>query len=51
MELVLIRHGEPEWVREGLNVVNPPLTERGQMQAQRVGAELAGEHFGHEYAN
>lgn len=45
MELVLIRHGEPEWVREGLNVVNPPLTERGQMQAQQVGAELAGEHF------
>ena len=45
MELVLIRHGEPEWVRDGLNVVNPPLTERGQMQAERVGAELGGEHF------
>lgn len=45
MELVLIRHGEPEWVRDGLNVVNPPLTERGQMQAERVGAELGGEQF------
>ena len=45
MELVLIRHGEPEWVRDGLNVVDPPLTERGQMQAERVGAELSGEHF------
>ncbi|MGB8859781.1 MAG: histidine phosphatase family protein [Ilumatobacteraceae bacterium] len=45
MELVLIRHGEPEWVRDGLNVVNPPLTERGHMQAERVGAELADEHF------
>ena len=44
-KLVLIRHGEPEWVRDGLNVVNPPLTERGQLQAQRVGAELGGEHF------
>jgi probable phosphoglycerate mutase len=45
MELVLIRHGEPEWVREGLNVVNPPLTERGHLQAERVAAQLAGEHF------
>ena len=45
MELVLIRHGEPEWVRDGLNVVNPPLTERGQMQAERVGEELGGEYF------
>lgn len=45
MELVLIRHGEPEWVRDGLNVVDPPLTERGRMQAERVGAALAGEQF------
>ena len=27
MEIVLIRHGEPEWVRDGLAVVDPPLTE------------------------
>ena len=26
MEIVLVRHGEPEWVRDGLNVVDPPLT-------------------------
>jgi probable phosphoglycerate mutase len=45
MELVLIRHGEPEWVRDGLNVVDPPLTERGHMQAQRVADVLRGEHF------
>ena len=45
MELVLIRHGEPEWVRDGLNVVDPPLTERGRVQAERVGAELSGEYF------
>ena len=37
MEIVLIRHGEPEWVRDGLNVVDPPLTERGHMQAARTG--------------
>ncbi|MDO8361347.1 MAG: histidine phosphatase family protein [Actinomycetota bacterium] len=45
MEIVLIRHGEPEWVRDGLNVVDPPLTERGQMQARQVAEVLAGEHF------
>jgi probable phosphoglycerate mutase len=28
MEIILIRHGQPEWIREGLNVVDPPLTDR-----------------------
>ena len=45
MEIVLIRHGEPEWVREGLNVVDPPLTERGIRQAKRVAVALTGEVF------
>jgi probable phosphoglycerate mutase len=45
MEIVLIRHGEPEWVRDGLNVVDPPLTDRGQMQAECVGRELGGATF------
>jgi probable phosphoglycerate mutase len=45
MEIVLIRHGEPEWVRDGLNVVDPPLTERGLAQAEAVGAALAGVPF------
>ena len=45
MELVLIRHGEPEWVRDGLNVVDPPLTERGRRQARRVAEALDGEDF------
>ena len=45
MEIVLIRHGEPEWVRDGLNVVDPPLTERGLRQAERVADALAGEVF------
>lgn len=47
MEIVLVRHGEPEWVRNGLNVVDPPLTERGLMQADRVGEVLGTEHFDH----
>lgn len=41
MELVLVRHGEPQWARDGLNVNDPILTERGRRQAtaaaQRVG--------------
>lgn len=45
MEVVLIRHGEPEWVLEGLNVDNPPLTTRGRRQAEAMAEALRGEHF------
>ncbi|MFM2078380.1 MAG: hypothetical protein RJA49_2270 [Actinomycetota bacterium] len=45
MDIVLIRHGQPEWVRDGLNVVDPPLTELGRTQADCVGTALGGEHF------
>jgi probable phosphoglycerate mutase len=45
MEIVLIRHGEPEWVREGLAVVDPPLTDRGRRQAQRLAEWLHEERF------
>jgi 2,3-bisphosphoglycerate-dependent phosphoglycerate mutase len=45
MEIVLVRHAEPEWVRDGLQVENPPLTERGHRQAERLGAMLADESF------
>lgn len=45
MEIVLVRHAEPEWVRSGLSVDNPPLTERGLRQAELVSGALAGEHF------
>ena len=45
MEIVLIRHGEPEWVRDGLAVVDPPLTERGHRQAERLAEHLSDERF------
>lgn len=45
MEIVLIRHGEPEWVRDGLAVNDPPLTDRGLRQAERLAAALAAEPF------
>ncbi len=47
MHIVLIRHGQPQWVRDGLSVVDPPLTDLGRQQAEQVGEALAGEHFDH----
>lgn len=43
MQIVLVRHGQPEWMREGLGVNNPPLTDIGQQQAERTAARLAAE--------
>jgi probable phosphoglycerate mutase len=47
MEIVLVRHGQPEWVRNGLNVVDPPLTALGHQQAELSGTALARETFDH----
>ena len=48
---MFIRHGQPEWIRDGLNVTNPPLTELGHAQAQAMADALAGEHFDEVYAS
>lgn len=40
-----MRHGQPEWVRDGLNVEDPPLTPLGERQAEQMAAALAGQHF------
>jgi probable phosphoglycerate mutase len=45
MELVLIRHGQPEWVRDGLNVVDPPLTELGHRQAGALATAMVGQEL------
>lgn len=45
MDIVIVRHAEPEWVKDGLSVDDPPLTSRGFDQAKRVAAVLATEHF------
>lgn len=45
MELVFVRHAEPEWARDGLNIDNPPLTERGVRQAELAAGRLAAEKF------
>ena len=51
MEFLLIRHAEPEWVKDGLSIVNPPLTSRGFAQAEKLGERLAGEHLDHVYVS
>ena len=45
MELVLVRHAQPEWVRDQISQVEPGLTELGRQQAELVAGRLAGEHF------
>jgi len=45
MEIVLIRHGEPQWVRDGLTIVDPPLTDLGRRQAERLAEWLQAEDF------
>ncbi len=40
-----MRHAEPEWVKDGLNVVNPPLTPRGHAQAELLAEALSDEVF------
>ena len=45
MELVLIRHAQPEWVRDGLNVNDPPITELGRRQAEALATAMAGQHL------
>ncbi len=42
---MLIRHGQPEWSKDGLQVVDPPLTELGHEQAAHMAEVLAGEDF------
>jgi len=51
MEIVLIRHGQPEWVRNGLNVDNPPLTELGRRQAAAMADYLRAEQFDEVYCS
>lgn len=48
---MLIRHAQPEWVRDGQSIVNPPLTELGLAQAERLAKALDGETFDELYVS
>ncbi len=41
MEVLFVRHGQPEWERGGLAVDNPPLTALGRRQAVALADQLA----------
>ncbi|MGA0118484.1 MAG: histidine phosphatase family protein [Ilumatobacteraceae bacterium] len=45
MEIIIIRHAQPEWVKDGLNVVNPPLTSLGFEQSQLLAESLRDSSF------
>ena len=51
MELVLIRHAQPEWVKDGRTVVNPPLTDLGRRQAELLAKALVEERFDELYVS
>lgn len=52
VELVLLRHGEPDWTPGGgPSVTDAPLTARGRAQAEAAAARLAGERIDALYAS
>jgi broad specificity phosphatase PhoE len=51
MEIVLIRHAQPEWEPQGRAVDDPGLTKRGRRQAWLTANLLKGEHFDAIYAS
>jgi probable phosphoglycerate mutase len=51
MEFILIRHAEPEWVKNGKAVVDPPLSQRGYDQAELLGKRLKDSNFDHIYTS
>jgi 2,3-bisphosphoglycerate-dependent phosphoglycerate mutase len=44
MLFTLVRHAQPEWIRDGRTRTDPQLTDLGRMQAERVGRRFLGEH-------
>jgi probable phosphoglycerate mutase len=51
MEIVLIRHGQPDWEPNESAVDDPHLTAYGRQQAQCCATALAGQHFDAVYTS
>lgn len=51
IELVCVRHAQPEWEPNGRAVDDPRLTALGVVQAERVAARLAPERFDELYSS
>ncbi len=51
MEIVLIRHGQPDWEPDGRAVDHPVLTPIGVKQARLTAQALEGERFGALYTS
>lgn len=47
MELLLIRHAQPDWAPDGRSVDDPTLTALGHEQAEYLAAALGGLHVDH----
>jgi probable phosphoglycerate mutase len=46
MELILLRHAQPQWyTAEGLGASDPPLTEEGRRRSRELGASLGAQSF------
>jgi probable phosphoglycerate mutase len=45
LEIVLVRHAQPDWEPGGLAVDHPALSEHGQAQALALASALGAEHF------
>jgi probable phosphoglycerate mutase len=51
IEIVLVRHAQPDWEPAGRAVDHPELSAHGRLQAAAVAEALAGEHFDHAYTS
>ncbi|HTO07159.1 MAG TPA: histidine phosphatase family protein [Myxococcota bacterium] len=51
IEVVLVRHAQPDWEPGGRAVDHPELSAHGRLQAEALAEALAGEHFDHAYTS
>ena len=45
MRITLVRHAEPQWTKGGVSIDNPPLTDRGFVQAEKLGSWVREKEF------